>query len=59
MQQGGDVKGVYERLFHRIKTVGDTVNAESSKKFMLDPKYGYLHSCQPNMGMGIEGLRLR
>ena len=43
LQQGGDVKGVFERLSRGIKTIGDSVKAESNKEFMLDPKYGYLH----------------
>ena len=43
MQQGGDVKGVYEILSHSIKTISESVNAESSKK----------------LGTGMEGLCLR
>merc|ERR1711971_1117841 len=54
MQQGGDVKGVFERLSRGIKTVGDSVKAESGKEFMLDPKYGYLHSCPTNLGTGMR-----
>ena len=52
MQKGGDVKGVFERLARGIATVGDSVKAESGKEFMLDPKYGYLHSCPTNLGTG-------
>merc|ERR1712096_304270 len=44
MQKGGDVKGVFDRLARGIKAVGDSVKAESGKEFMLDPKYGYVHS---------------
>merc|ERR1711902_300852 len=54
MQQGGDVKGVFERLSRGIKTVGDSVKAESGKEFMLDPKYGYLLSCPTNLGTGMR-----
>ena len=54
MQQGGDVKGVFERLSRGIQTVGDSVKAESGKEFMLDPKYGYLHSCPTNLGTGMR-----
>merc|ERR1712126_349855 len=50
MQKGGDVKGVFERLARGIKTVQDSVKGESGKDFMLDPKYGYLHSCPTNRG---------
>merc|ERR1719512_163526 len=38
MQKGGDVRGVFERLARGIKAVGDSVEAESGKKFMLDEK---------------------
>jgi len=54
MQKGGDVKGVFERLARGIATVGDSVKAESGKEFMLDPKYGYLHSCPTNLGTGMR-----
>merc|ERR1711887_387533 len=45
MQSGGDVRGVFDRLARGIKAVGDSVKAESGKDFMLDAKYGYIHSC--------------
>ena len=51
---GGDVKGVFERLARGIKAVGDSVEAESGKKFMLDEKLGYLHSCPTNLGTGMR-----
>merc|ERR1719210_1089332 len=54
MQKGGDVKGVFERLARGIKAVGDSVEAESGKKFMLDEKLGYLHSCPTNLGTGMR-----
>jgi protein-arginine kinase len=54
MQQGGDVKGVFERLARGIKAVGDSVKAESGKEFMLHPKYGFLHSCPTNLGTGMR-----
>merc|ERR1711862_745837 len=54
MQKGGDVKGVFERLARGIKTVQDSVKGESGKDFMLDPKYGYLHSCPTNLGTGMR-----
>ena len=37
-----------------FKTVSDSVKAESSKKFMLDPRYGYLQSCPTNLGTGMR-----
>jgi len=54
MQKGGDVKGVFERLARGIKAVGDSVKAESGKDFMLDPKYGFIHSCPTNLGTGMR-----
>merc|ERR1712183_980077 len=54
MEKGGDVKGVFSRLARGIKAVGDSVKAESGKDFMLDPKYGYVHSCPTNLGTGMR-----
>merc|ERR1719244_2421195 len=54
MQMGGDVKGVFERLARGIKAVGDSVKAECGKDFMLDAKYGYIHSCPTNLGTGMR-----
>merc|ERR1712021_86102 len=54
MQKGGDVKGVFERLASGIAAVGKSVKAESGKDFMLDAKYGYVHSCPTNLGTGMR-----
>ena len=54
MQKGGDVKGVFERLACGIQAVQDSVKAESGKDFILDKKYGYLHSCPTNLGTGMR-----
>merc|ERR1712098_53178 len=54
MQSGGDVRGVFDRLARGIKAVEDSVKAESGKDFMLDPKYGYVHSCPTNLGTGMR-----
>merc|ERR1711915_307449 len=54
MQKGGDVKEVFERLARGIKAVGDSVKKESGKDFMLDAKYGYIHSCPTNLGTGMR-----
>merc|ERR1712046_530820 len=54
MQKGGDVRSVFDRLARGIKAVGDSVKAESGKDFMLDPKYGYVHSCPTNLGTGMR-----
>jgi len=54
MQMGGDVKGVFERLARGIQAVGDSVRAESGREFMLDAKYGYIHSCPTNLGTGMR-----
>jgi len=54
MQKGGDVRAVFDRLARGIKAVGDSVKAESGSDFMLDPKYGYIHSCPTNLGTGMR-----
>merc|ERR1711892_1655598 len=54
MQQGGDVKGVFERLSKGIKAVQEAVKKESGKDFCLDKKYGYIHSCPTNLGTGMR-----
>merc|ERR1711962_874211 len=54
MQQGGDVRGVFERLARGIKAVGDSVKDESGKEFLLDSRPGYLHSCPTNLGTGMR-----
>merc|ERR1712042_179527 len=54
VQKGGDVRGVFDRLARGIKAVGDSVKTESGKEFMLDSKYGYIHSCPTNLGTGMR-----
>jgi len=54
MEKGGDVLGVFKRLASGIKAVGDSVQAECGKGFMLDEKYGYVHSCPTNLGTGMR-----
>lgn len=54
MENGGDVKGVFERLARGIKAVENSVEAESGRKAMLDPRLGYLHSCPTNLGTGMR-----
>merc|ERR1712142_1040778 len=54
MQLGGDVRMVFDRLARGIKGVQQSVKAESGRDFMLDPKYGYIHSCPTNLGTGMR-----
>ncbi|XP_023333782.1 arginine kinase [Eurytemora carolleeae] len=54
MQEGGDVKGVFERLARGINAVQDSVKGESGKDFLLSDKYGFLHSCPTNLGTGMR-----
>merc|ERR1712040_32126 len=54
MEMGGDVKAVFDRLARGIQAVEDSVKAESGKDFMLDAKYGYIHSCPTNLGTGMR-----
>merc|ERR1712128_196128 len=54
MEQGGDVKKVFERLAKGIEAVQKSIEEESGKKFLLDEKLGYLHSCPTNLGTGMR-----
>merc|ERR1711883_41209 len=54
MQKGGDVKAVFDRLARGISAVGESVKKESGMDFMLDAKYGYIHSCPTNLGTGMR-----
>merc|ERR1711926_44906 len=54
MQKGGDVRAVFDRLARGIKAVGDSIKKESGRDFMLDAKYGYIHSCPTNLGTGMR-----
>merc|ERR1712170_341861 len=54
MQQGGDVKEVFERLAKGIAAVQASIKEESGKDFMLSEKFGYLHSCPTNLGTGMR-----
>merc|ERR1712025_1323305 len=54
MENGGNVKGVFERLCNGIKMVQESVKKESGKDFCLDEKYGYIHSCPTNLGTGMR-----
>merc|ERR1719427_1039606 len=54
MQQGANVKEVFDRLSRGIKAVEDSIYAACKKKFMLDAKYGYIHSCPTNLGTGMR-----
>merc|ERR1711887_253034 len=54
MQKGGDVRAVFDRLARGINAVGESVKKESGKEFMLDPKYGFIHSCPTNLGTGMR-----
>ncbi|CAL4060212.1 unnamed protein product, partial [Meganyctiphanes norvegica] len=54
MQEGGDVRAVFERLARGIKAVEESVKMESKSEFAFDPKYGYIHSCPTNLGTGMR-----
>ena len=54
MEKGGDVKKVFERLAAGIEAVEKSISEESGKKFLLDEKLGYLHSCPTNLGTGMR-----
>ncbi|KAL5249748.1 hypothetical protein ACHWQZ_G018543 [Mnemiopsis leidyi] len=54
MQKGGDVREVFARLAKGIQAVGKSVKDASGKDFLLDEKYGYIHSCPTNLGTGMR-----
>merc|ERR1712142_449141 len=54
MQQGSDVKAVFDRLARGIKAVEDSIYNTCQKKFMFDERYGYIHSCPTNLGTGMR-----
>merc|ERR1712119_189416 len=54
MEQGRDIKGVFERLARGIKAVGDSVKAETGKDYALSEQYGFIHSCPTNLGTGMR-----
>merc|ERR1719427_2112312 len=37
-----------------INSVEESIKKESGKGFMLDAKYGYIHSCPTNLGTGMR-----
>ena len=46
---------IYFLFYNRgIKTVQDSVKAESGKDFQLSEKFGYIHSCPTNLGTGMR-----
>merc|ERR1711970_1657834 len=47
-------RGVFSRLARGIEAVQESVKKESGRDFMVDPKYGYLHSCPTNLGTGMR-----
>lgn len=53
MEQGSNVKSVFERLARGIDAVEKSIS-EAGKKFMFDEKYGYIHSCPTNLGTGMR-----
>jgi len=54
MQQGSNVKEVFDRLGRGIEAVEKSIHDTCQKKFMLDPRYGYIHSCPTNLGTGMR-----
>ena len=54
MQMGGDVKGVFDRRAGGINAVGESVRKEPGWDFVLDPKFGFIHSCPTNRGTGMR-----
>jgi len=51
MQQGKDVKEVFDRLVRGINAVESSLKG---KQFQKHEKYGYIHSCPTNLGTGMR-----
>ena len=51
---GSNVTEVFDRLARGINAVEESIFKECGKKFMLDPRYGYIHSCPTNLGTGMR-----
>ena len=45
---------IFHNSYRGIKTVQDSVKAESGKDFQLSEKFGYIHSCPTNLGTGMR-----
>ena len=45
---------IFHNFYRGIKTVQDSVKAESGKDFQLSEKFGYIHSCPTNLGTGMR-----
>merc|ERR1719471_483735 len=54
MQQGADVKAVFERLARGINAVEASIKEQCGKKFAFHEKYGFIHSCPTNLGTGMR-----
>jgi creatine kinase len=55
MQDGKDVKQVFERLINGVNKITKAVKEECGEDFMLDERYGYVHCCPSNLGTGLRG----
>lgn len=53
MQKGGNVIEVFERLVKGINEIEKFIKTKG-KKFALDEKLGYIHSCPTNLGTGMR-----
>ena len=56
MQEGCDVRTVFQRLVNGLEAISKYFKAENGRgvNFMLDDKYGYIHSCPTNLGTGMR-----
>eukprot|EP00055_Hartaetosiga_balthica_P007740 m.27106 g.27106 ORF g.27106 m.27106 type:complete len:568 (-) comp5913_c0_seq1:103-1806(-) len=53
MEQGGDVKGIFERLSRGIAAIEKGVQA-SGYEYAYNDHLGYIHSCPTNCGTGMR-----
>jgi len=53
MQQGGNIKAVFERFSRAVKSVEDSIKAKG-KEFMYNPHLGFIGTCPSNLGTGLR-----
>ncbi|CAL4123114.1 unnamed protein product [Meganyctiphanes norvegica] len=55
VENSSDIRGAFEHLVTAITSVEASIGGDSAeKKFMCDPKYGYIHTCPSNLGTGMR-----
>jgi len=59
MEQGGDMRAVFERFCRGLKEVEDTIK-EGGDSYMWSERLGYILTCPSNLGTGLRaGVHMR